>query len=118
MNYTSYEKGVAGIIRYDDSDDFDPGDLSVEVNPGWEIVGDTGWVNDIGWNDIDWESISPSCEKYDNESFVSEDDIPELPNGYDAITVSHSDDNYNNSGTSETHSWECTYVFRRQDKGE
>lgn len=108
------ERCGAATASYQDSDTFDLADIILAVRVGYESLGDTGWINDHGWNDVRWSEILADSEQADalsSETCVA--DMPTLPRGYVAMTVRHSDDDPGNAGTSETNAWWVTYLFRR-----
>jgi len=111
MENTKLENDAA-IARWIDTDEFDPENIELEIKSGWKLLGDTGYRNGYGWNDVPWGKISPKLAGLESETVV--DEIPVLPCGYEFLTIAHSDDNYNNQGTSESCAWFVTYVFRQE----
>lgn len=99
-----------GMVKFEDSDKFDIADIVVEPAPGWVMIGDTGYINDYGWNDVPWSEI-PGCEDFARETVIRE--MPDLPGGFDYIAAKHMDDCYNRQGTSDSRAWFIFFVFQK-----
>jgi hypothetical protein len=104
----------AAKIEWVDSDDTDPGQLQPEITDlAWELLGDTGYVNDYGWNDVPWSIVGSRFESFEDETTIDSTELPDLPDAYEYLTIRHDDDNPENAGTSESCAWERTWVFMR-----
>lgn len=63
----------AAKIAWIDSDDTDVGALVPEITDlAWELLGDTGWVNDYGWNDVPWSVIGDGYERFEDDALNEE----------------------------------------------